>query len=975
MDSKWEAIISNMGHSTTIFPQTSLDDVANFNGFDILVLTNGLIQLTPLREETLHQYVAQGGNAYIQSEYQVTQPGSEAFEYVVGQLGGTFTWVGETNGNLTPMNISGALAEGVASMTAVDHFWYGAYGIAGDYTTPFLTFQDKHYGFIFCSPNPTHGKIVTTSDQDWMRLDHSKDLARNIIHFLSTTPVLDIPSIFVSVSNSQPCANEPVTFTANVGSTPATINYQWLVNDVEVPAATSSDFVAIFNNGDLVHCQITFSEDCGSQTVNTPQLEVLTTTSVMNTPTINITTNTTTICSAETITALATTTDTQGLNDLTYQWTLNNQPIVGATNPTLQFNTLNDADVLNCQLSYTTDCSGDQDLTSNELTFTVNEITTPSVLISSDFTNICAGEAVHFTANAVDAGDNPSYRWKVDGNAVGENAANFITSNLTNGQAVTCEVTSNDACATTNNVTSNALAMSVSTPVTPELIVQADQTTICAGETATFTATTTNAGMTPQLEWFVDGISTGLNNTTFTTNNLTNQQVVTCQLISTETCVTTNAATSTPIQMEVNEALTPSIEITSDATMICAGTAVTFTATGENMGANPQLEWFINGTTTGNTNNTYNTTFTNNETVSCVLTATNTCSGTITTSSNEIEISIGGITLEIMEIQPERCDNSNGKIEIKATGGMAPYTFNWDNNTINTTNTLNQIPTGDYAVVVTDVNGCSAALEINVPYFAAPEIEAIATQNIDCNQTQGSAVVTMTQPNADYFYSWKNLDNKVIANGAQVTNLDEGLYILEVTDAYDCMTSEEIFIEAQAPLQVEILEMATIQLGETQQLAVVTNNPDATFEWAPNPTLSCENCMTPTIQPTHATTYFLTTTTDAGCTMTTQVTVQVAKPRNVFVPNAFSPNNDGINDHFAIFGGTDVAQVKSFQVFDRWGAVVFSNENFQANDEQEGWNGKIGNKKLGDGVFIYFAEIEFTDGRTDVYKGDVTITP
>ena len=69
MDSKWQNIANSMGHTTTILPQTSLDDVNNLSGFDVLILTNGLIQLTNVREEVLHQFVAQGGNAYIQAEY------------------------------------------------------------------------------------------------------------------------------------------------------------------------------------------------------------------------------------------------------------------------------------------------------------------------------------------------------------------------------------------------------------------------------------------------------------------------------------------------------------------------------------------------------------------------------------------------------------------------------------------------------------------------------------------------------------------------------------------------------------------------------------------------------------------------------------------------------------------------------------------------------------------------------------------
>lgn len=970
MDTKWSNLAISLGHTTTILSQASLDDVNNLSGYDVLILSNGLIQLTEVREEVLHQFVAQGGNAYIQAEYQATQPGSEAFEYVVNQLGESFSWIGESNGNLAPMNILGELATGNSPVTTIDHFWYGAYGEGGANITPFLEKNSKHYGFTFCSTNPSHGKIVTTSDQDWIRLDYSPELIQNIIAYLATPSSLVIPSIFISTSNDEPCENDPVTFTANLGATTATVQFQWLVNGNPITGATDSSYTALFNDGDLVNCEITFIDNCASQMVSTPPLEVIII-YPLNIPALNLTTANTTICSIESVTATALATGLQGLTNVSYQWTLNNQVIPGATNTTIAINTLNDGDVLTCFLSYADLCNGSNQIASNNLTFTVNTFTTPSISIISDFTNICAGESITFTTNTTQVGANPIFQWMIDGINVGSNNSTFSTSNLSDTQTVTCIVTSSDVCASIPTATSNSISINVTSPVTPELNVQADQTNICPGETVTFTANGTNLGSSAQYEWFIDGTTTGLSNTTFTTNNLINGQTVTCQAVISETCVTTNTLISAPIQIEVTTPENPTITITSDATSVCSGSAVNFTATGDNLGANPQFQWLVNGTITGNTTNTFNTTFTTEQTISCTVTATNTCSGALTASSNEIEITLGNLLVELMEVQSETCDNSNGMIELQATGGFGPYTFNWDNNTTNT-NTLNNLSAGDYSVVISDVNGCSAELEINIPYIATPEIDDLEATHINCSNQGGSAKVIMNNPSASYSYTWKNADDETIAQSDEVKNLPEGLYYVEVTDAYGCTVSEEVYIEAETPILVEILEPTTIELGDEYRLQVVTNYTNATFTWESDESLSCLNCMTPTVLPTQTTTYFLTVTTAEGCSAKAHVTIQVEKPRHVFVPNAFTPNNDGNNDTFTIYGGDDVVKIKNFKVFDRWGAVVFSNADFQANDEAQGWNGKISNKKNAGNVFIYFAEIEFIDGRVEIYKGDVT---
>jgi len=92
------------------------------------------------------------------------------------------------------------------------------------------------------------------------------------------------------------------------------------------------------------------------------------------------------------------------------------------------------------------------------------------------------------------------------------------------------------------------------------------------------------------------------------------------------------------------------------------------------------------------------------------------------------------------------------------------------------------------------------------------------------------------------------------------------------------------------------------------------------------------------------------------------------------VPNAFSPNGDGANDVFQIFAkpGT-VKKIKSFLVFSRWGETVYQYFNFQPNNQDYGWDGMYRGQQMKPAVFAWFAEIEFTDGKTEVFEGDVTL--
>jgi gliding motility-associated-like protein len=105
------------------------------------------------------------------------------------------------------------------------------------------------------------------------------------------------------------------------------------------------------------------------------------------------------------------------------------------------------------------------------------------------------------------------------------------------------------------------------------------------------------------------------------------------------------------------------------------------------------------------------------------------------------------------------------------------------------------------------------------------------------------------------------------------------------------------------------------------------------------------------------------------------VLIRVDNRPSIYIPNAFSPwREDGNNDIFMIFAKPgQVAQVDKFQIFDRWGDMVFSDQNFQPNDPSHGWDGRHRGKLMNPAVFVYYAEIRLIDGRVLLFKGDVTI--
>ncbi|MEM8909737.1 MAG: gliding motility-associated C-terminal domain-containing protein, partial [Bacteroidota bacterium] len=284
---------------------------------------------------------------------------------------------------------------------------------------------------------------------------------------------------------------------------------------------------------------------------------------------------------------------------------------------------------------------------------------------------------------------------------------------------------------------------------------------------------------------------------------------------------------------------------------------------------------------------------------------------------------------------------------------------------------------GTYQLLVTNLsNGCVAMDEVvvekneDVPYDANVLVEAPL-----CFGDDGRFVVNDVLGGAGpYLFS---LDEGLNYTTDSIYLMTPGNYTLHIQDINGCDYEHQVFVPRVPELQVGLEPNLEIRLGEQHQLIATVNVPDFQIDriiWNPAITLSCTDCLDPVAAPVDPTTYELTVVTQNGCVDSAQVTIEVRKDRDIYIPNAFSPNDDGQNELFMIFANNlGIAQVNQFQVFSRWGELVFSANGFLPNQRDFGWDGRFRGEALNNGVFVYFAEIEFIDGVKKMYKGDVVL--
>jgi len=175
-------------------------------------------------------------------------------------------------------------------------------------------------------------------------------------------------------------------------------------------------------------------------------------------------------------------------------------------------------------------------------------------------------------------------------------------------------------------------------------------------------------------------------------------------------------------------------------------------------------------------------------------------------------------------------------------------------------------------------------------------------------------------------------------------------------DINGCLYNQTLTIDPAVDLALELGENLVVPFGDSININTDNNNFDIDVITWSDSTLLGENPNTGFLSNTI--TYEVTAFDADGCVITDNITIFVEKTRPVYIPSAFSPNGDGINDFFTVYADIDLIEyIHDFAIYDRWGEQVYFNEKQspeQALMDLNGWDGSF-------------------DGEEIFYEGDITL--
>ncbi len=339
-------------------------------------------------------------------------------------------------------------------------------------------------------------------------------------------------------------------------------------------------------------------------------------------------------------------------------------------------------------------------------------------------------------------------------------------------------------------------------------------------------------------------------------------------------------------------------------------------------------------------------------------------------------------TIRVQIIQGSSLDVScpganDGRITLVWSGGNGSRgTFNWSPN-VGVDSVLTQLSAGTYQVTITDGNGCTgtAVHTIREPQPMQLTLTPITPPTCDDGQVNFS-VLNVTGGNGPVyrFTIQGGAPNQI---GDRVP-LFSGSYAISVFDVNGCRKDTTIVIPpALNSLSVDFgSDQETIQLGDS---ILLSGNVKSIVRidsviWTPSRFVSSPDSTDSYVTPTSNTTFTLTVVDENGCRDFDVITILVEELRRVFIPNAMSPNNDGINDFLEITVGPDVAEIEFVEVYDRWGGRVYKLDRPDlGSGTVRTWDGSFRGDPVNPGVYVFQASVVFRDGYRLVYRGDITV--
>ncbi len=320
-----------------------------------------------------------------------------------------------------------------------------------------------------------------------------------------------------------------------------------------------------------------------------------------------------------------------------------------------------------------------------------------------------------------------------------------------------------------------------------------------------------------------------------------------------------------------------------------------------------------------------------------------------------------------LDITNPTCEGmSDGAINIVGTGGTPAYTYSVDGNSFSTNSTIISLQEGRYTVVVKDQNNCEADSLVDLQGYPHTLLDEVGITPVTCfGFSDGKLEVQASGGTPPFRYQ---LNSEALADTAIFLNLITGSYAITVVDSFGCEKDTSIHLPSPEKLAIKTLVTPNDCDGRDNSGVITANVVGGTepysYRWN---TVGSESTNSITGMPNGI--YKVNVTDLNNCSDSAEANIEYDDCCLVFIPDAFTPNNDGLNDIIRVLAKGEFTLI-NFSIYNRFGERVFVTDNIE-----EGWNGIYKGTLQDLGTYYYYVKgiCGYSRKSKVFYKGSITL--
>ena len=284
----------------------------------------------------------------------------------------------------------------------------------------------------------------------------------------------------------------------------------------------------------------------------------------------------------------------------------------------------------------------------------------------------------------------------------------------------------------------------------------------------------------------------------------------------------------------------------------------------------------------------------------------------------------------------------------------------------------NLVSSGFYTENFESSRGCDSTVLLDLTFITSQEIfiEAEAFDPTCFDFLDGSITLTqLTGGYGDLGFDIFDTSGVVVSS-----NLAAGAYSIIAYDRFNCKEILDVTLNQPEEVVVELGMDTIVRLGENIDFSPEYSQIFENTNWSVNGELDCNNCSSVNLLPFSSDFVIASVTDENNCSDIDSLFLTVQEENLIFLPNIFSPNDDGLNDYMTIdYFGKSISIINKFSVFDRWGGLIHDIENQTFDSGGNLWDGYSNNKKPPAGVYVYYLKLTYINGIQQEISNSITL--